>query len=198
MRLIFIVFALVSSSLAVDQFFAARLGLGLDGFTGKDTKASMTGGMAWAASAFGAQPISDGKNYWGVEAGFMQQRMSSDTITWNDRSGAWDSSSAMDLRFERLDLAFFAGRHFDGDIFLMAGPQLSYLVACTKSYASTQVACDEEYSPFQAEAQVRLMFFIVEPLAIDLKYVQGFLPADANGVLKTFAYTGTIGLLYIF
>ncbi len=198
MRFLLIILVFLTESMAVDQFFAVRLGFGIDGFSGKDTKEGMTGGFAWAGSAFGAQPISDGKNYWGVEAGLVQQRMSSDTVVWNNSSGQFDQSAKMDLRFEKLDLAFFAGRHFDGDIFLMAGPQLTYLVGCTKNYASTQVACDEEYSPFQADAQVRLMFFIIEPLAIDFKYVQGFLPADANGTLKSYAYTGTIGLLYLF
>lgn len=181
-----------------EQILAVRLGLGYNDFIGKDLKASTKGGFTWSCGFLGAQPISDGKYYWGVETNFSQRFSSFDTTSWNENTGVYDKKAKGKFHGEYIDLAFFTGRKFLRNFFIYAGPQVSYMLSSSKNIAGKKTASDDDFSPFQAEIQAKLMYYFHESFAIDFKYSQSFLPIDSYGQLKIYGQIFNLGFLYIF
>lgn len=195
---IFLFTLLISNVFAAEQILAARVGLGYNNFLGKDLNAGATGGFSWSVGAFGGQPISDGKNYWGVTTNFSQRFSGGDTTAWNNSSGMYDKAAKYSQHGEYMDLSFVWGRKFFNDFFLFAGPQVSYLVSCSKTINNDSRACDSEFSPFQAEAQAKFMYFLHDSFTLDVKYVQSFLPADSFTQLHIYTYIINAGFSLVF
>ena len=197
----FIIFLLIEmqSSFALDHFWGARAGFGISGFIGSDSPEDAKTGYAWSLSAIGAQAFYPNGPLWGTEISYSMLNMSVDTVLWNDNSGYFDDTSSYNQSFGRISLGLFLMKNWDFGMNFYAGPQVSYLLSCTKSfYDDGDIACSDDYKTFQLDAQMTFMLFIADPFAIDFKYVQTLMPFDKKGEKHILSAFGSIGVLYEF
>ncbi len=197
-RSITVVFLLSSASFALDHFYAGRAGFGMSGLTGSDVPTGTKRGFAGSLAAIGAESFYPSGPLWGTEISISNFNVKHDTTVFNELTGQDDDSISYGESFGRVGLGLFLMKSWDLGVAISTGPQISYLGTCSRDIQAKSTSCLDDYKIFQFDAQVSLMVFIVEPLAIDLKYVQTLLPFDKNGEKQILHNYASLGLFYVF
>jgi hypothetical protein len=189
---------LASVAFPLDHLYSVRAGLGMSNLIGSDAPKGVKMGLAGSIGAVGAQAFYASGPLWGTELSLNYNQISRDTSVWDDQDGDYTDKVSMDQSFTRLSFGLFLMKSWDFGLNISAGPQVSYLANCIKTVEGKEESCSDSYQIYQLDGQLDAMFFIMEPLAIDVKYVQTLLPSDEDGEEQSLLSTVSIGLYYIF
>jgi hypothetical protein len=189
---------LAASSYSLDHLYSFRLAGGVSDYVGSDTPPGSDRNIVYSASIQGAENFYPSGPLWGTELIFTRHGSNRDTLVWNESTGNNDLKATLSENFSRLSFGLYLMKSWDFGLALSTGPLASYMASCSREVGSSNSACDDDYDLFQFDAQITMTVFVMEPFAIDIKYIQTLLPFDKGQKDQYLNRIGTIGVLYVF
>jgi len=201
MRLRSLLLLLMVSSLAVsalDHFYALRGGIGFAGMRGKDVPENTKIGLSGSVGAVGATAFYPAGPLWGTDLNLTTLNIKKDTVLWSDATGDYTDSTDYNFSFTHVSIGLFLMKSWDFGLNIYTGPMGSYLVSCVKTVAGSEEQCDDDYQPFQLEAEIGAMQQVSERILVEIRYLQTVLPFDKEMRRHEFTYAAHAGLLFQF
>lgn len=89
-------------------------------------------------------------------------------------------------------------KSWDFGLNISAGPQIGYLLSCTRTTHGKNRSCEDDYQNIQVEVQGDIQYIYGDLVGLDFKWVQSVLPVESKGGRQIFQSLGSIGVSYLF